>query len=70
MAVSAQGIGVEPARAGGADRTAPGERVDVSDEQTARELAQLDADVLAVLAVVEPDDVTDRPDQDPQSSAT
>lgn len=42
----------------------------MSDEQTARELAQLDADVLAVLAVVEPDDVTDRPDQDPQSSAT
>ncbi|MGW0637004.1 hypothetical protein [Nocardia salmonicida] len=40
------------ARRGRPHQAATGERVDVSDEQTAQELAQLDADVLAVLAAI------------------
>ncbi|WP_131817107.1 hypothetical protein [Nocardia salmonicida] len=58
MGLSAQSVGLEHPCAGGADRAATGERVDVTGEQAARELAELDADVLAVLAAVDADEPT------------
>ncbi len=49
----AEGRGVERAHHGGSYRATTGERVDVTDDRTAQELAALDADVVAALASAE-----------------